>query len=215
MRSPTWARQDGELWGSCPGRSGAGWLRPGGGEGREVSAVDPHPSQPLPASGPRRRTLGRLRSDSSPPGPPCVHSCSTACLSRVACFSTFLLPCHPWGLLFSSPWSLPIVGPLTVAVSEEGTVTLFQAGQGWPHCHLEMATPPGAARKGGALTAPSLSGCVSAPSGRRVRRNALPGRAAASAAQPQQRVRSPRRQAAPRAHQGTALQPTGFLPVSP
>lgn len=135
------------------------------------------------------------------------------------------VPCR---LLFYFPPPLPPLGaalliPLVFAhrwPPDSGgvrgrTVTLFQAGQGWPHCHLEMATPPGAARKGGALTAPSLSGCVSAPSGRRVRRNALPGRAAASAAQPQQRVRSPRRQAAPRAHQGTALQPTGFLPVSP
>lgn len=90
-------------------------------------AVDPHPSQPHPVSGRRWKTLATCgQIQASLAHPMSTHAEQRACPVSLA----FLLPyspCHPWGPLFSSPWSLPIIGPLTVMVSED---THFQAGQG-------------------------------------------------------------------------------------
>lgn len=213
MRSPTWARQDGELWGSCPGHSGAGWLSPGGGEGREVSAVHPHPRLLHPVSGRRWRTLGACgQVQASPARPASTHAARRACPGSLACPLPSSLP----------PLGAALLIPLVFA-------------RRWPpdsdgvrgsDCHPfpgragQAALPPRdghalwSSQKGGALTAPSLSGCVSAPRGRRFRRNALPGGAAASAARAPQRDRSPRRQAAPHAHQGTYRSPAD-CPSSP
>lgn len=94
-------------------------------------------------------------------------------------------PDHPVSP-FLVPFALTVMGP------KEVTVTHLQAEQDWMHCPLEMATRPS--------LPPSLSGCVSAPSGPRFCRNAFPGRAASPASQPHQRNRGPRCQAHPHAH---------------
>lgn len=91
--------------------------------------------------------------------------------------------------------------PLTVLVSQEVTAAHLRAGRGWDALPTGHGLTLGSSQKGRVFSLPpSLSGCVSTPSGPRFRRNTFPGRAATSASQPHQRNCGPRRQAPTHAH---------------
>lgn len=172
-------------------------LSPGGGEGRGMAA-----DSILASLGSQVDNSGLpvLDPEASLAHPMSAHSEQPAFPVQLLCYPSTLLPLQPWGLLFSSPWSLPVVGPLTDGVRGcNHHPPPGRAGLGctatwrWP-CPLQQ--PEGK----GVLTSPSLSGCVSTPSGPRFRRNTFSGRAASPASQPQQRNRGAPCQAHPHAH---------------